>query len=312
MELVPENFPRPPAHPPQTWNAYDDMVTWEKEIGYTGDDLYRDWVASWLCPEYIRTDADSEPAHSASGLSGSTAASEDSERPLGDKNLKKILKKVINKTLDKTLNDTGAADATADLDCSSDKMYITDRANKEDSLHAVSSCDAILQDIYDQHLLNAKDGQNEHGVTLMMQNIPYRWTVEPDLLDLLRQTCEIEHVDYIYLPTTIEGISCRSAQTRNKGYCFIHFSVASTSQAFASQIHDHVFPASSGEKRVIITLAKFQGLRSNLMGVLDIHAKKWRPKDGFAYIRTSKEDLVCVGLLPLRKVVKRCQTMLPA
>merc|ERR550514_1301804 len=57
MERVPENFPRPPADTPQEWNAYDrlgdyydDMVKWEKETAYTGDNLYFDWVASWLNP----------------------------------------------------------------------------------------------------------------------------------------------------------------------------------------------------------------------------------------------------------------------
>merc|ERR1719409_1205603 len=57
MERVPENFPRPPADTPQEWNAYDrlgdyydDMVKWEKETAYTGDNLYFDWVTSWLNP----------------------------------------------------------------------------------------------------------------------------------------------------------------------------------------------------------------------------------------------------------------------
>ena len=50
MELVPENFPRPAADTAQKWNAYDDMVKWEKETAYTGDNLYFDWVTSWLNP----------------------------------------------------------------------------------------------------------------------------------------------------------------------------------------------------------------------------------------------------------------------
>ena len=304
MELVPENFPRPPADPPQTWNAYDDMVTWEKETGYTGDDLYRDWVASWLTLEPIRRDSDSEPAHTDSGLSEFAASPDGSQRQQGDETRKKIL----NKTIKKTLNETGAAEATADLDSSSDKMYITDRANKEDSLRVVSSSEAILQDIYDQHLFNAKGGQNEPGATLMMQNIPYPWMVEPDLLDLLRQTCEMDHVEYIYIPTCTEGINCRSGRSRNRGYCFIHFSVAATAQEFASRTHGHVFPCAPGEKRVVTSMAKFQGLYTNLMNVLDIHAKKskkWRQKNEFAHIRTSKGELVCVGLLPLRNLVRR-------
>ena len=41
---------RPPADPSQKWNGYDDMVKWEKETAYTGDNLYFDWVTSWLNP----------------------------------------------------------------------------------------------------------------------------------------------------------------------------------------------------------------------------------------------------------------------
>ena len=277
MELVPENFPRPPPDPPQTWNAYDDMTKWEKETGYKGDDLYRDWVTSWLMLEPIHTG--SEPALTSNDSSESSAAQQDSEEPLG------------------------VANATADLDCGLEKISTMDCANNESSMTAVSSDESILQDIYDHRIVGGKSGQNERGATVMMQSIPYNLLVEPDLLDLLRQTCEMDHVEYIYIPTCTET---RSGQSRNKGYCFIHFSVAATAQEFASRTHGHVFPCAPGEKRVLInSMAKFQGLYTNLMNVLEIHAKKWRPKNGFAHIRTSKVELVCVGLLPLRNLVKR-------
>ena len=144
----------------------------------------------------------------------------------------------------------------------------------------------------------------------MLRDIPYRLQVEPDLLDLLRQTCEMEHVDYIYLPMNIDmpvrnsDIRMRNSDNkmRNKGYCFIHFSVAATAQAFASRIYDH---AAFGGKHITICRAKFQGLGTNLMNLLDISSKKWRPKNGFAHIRGSKGDLVCVGLSPLRNLLKR-------
>ena len=51
MQLVPDQFPPPPPEPARTWNAYDEMVKWEAETGYTGDNLYLDWVKSWLLPE---------------------------------------------------------------------------------------------------------------------------------------------------------------------------------------------------------------------------------------------------------------------
>ena len=224
---------------------------------------------------------DSEPVHTASAPSEYMASVEHFEGPLG------------------------APISTADLDCGLDKIYIMDCANKESSMTAVSSDESILQDIYDHRIVGGKSGQNERGATVMMQSIP-QLQVEPDLLDLLRQTCEMDHVEYIYIPTCTEGISCRTGRSRNKGYCFVHFSVAATAQEFASRTHGHVFPCAPGEKRVLInSMAKFQGLYTNLMNVLEIHAKKWRPKNGFAHIRTSKGELVCVGLLPLRNLVKR-------
>jgi CDGSH-type Zn-finger protein len=226
----------------------------------------------------------SEPALTSNDSSESSAAQQDSEEPLG------------------------VANATADLDCGLEKISTMDCANNESSMTAVSSDESILQDIYDHRIVGGKSGQNERGATVMMQSIPYQLQVEPDLLDLLRQTCEMDHVEYIYIPTCTEGINCRSGASRNKGYCFVHFSVAATAQEFASRTHGHVFPSAPGEKRVITSMAKFQGLYTNLMNVLEIHAKKWRPKNGFAHIRTSKGELVCVGLLPLRNLVKRRAT----
>ena len=53
MQLVHDQFSPPPPEPARTWNAYDEMVKWEAETGYTGDNLYLDWVKSWLLPEQV-------------------------------------------------------------------------------------------------------------------------------------------------------------------------------------------------------------------------------------------------------------------
>jgi hypothetical protein len=187
-------------------------------------------------------------------------------------------------------------------------------SNRMDSVEAVHSDEATLQDIIDQYLIPGEKEQNERGATLMLRDIPYHLQVEPDLLDLLQQTCEMEHVDYIYLPMNMDSRS--GAQTkkgykkgleRNKGYCFIHFSVAATAQEFASRMHNLLVSDFFGGKRMTTTLAKFQGLATNLMNVLEIStsSSKWRPKAGSAHIRLSKRGLVCVGLLPLRTLLKR-------
>jgi hypothetical protein len=174
------------------------------------------------------------------------------------------------------------------------------------SMKGIHADEAIFKDIYHTYLDGLENAQSETGVTLMLRDIPYRLQVEPHLLDILRQTCNLEHVDYIYLPMTIEGFSTRlNVQTRNKGYCFIHFSVAATAQTFAARVPEYEVQDISGGKSMFTAPAKFQGLGTNLINLLDIGSKKWRPKNGLAHIRISTGELVCVGLLPLRNLVKR-------
>ena len=61
-------------------------------------------------------------------------------------------------------------------------------------------------------------------------------------------------------------------------------------------------------------MAKFQGLSLNLNNLLDIHSKKWRPKNGCAYVRTDS-GLSCVRLFDLRNLAKQyaqfCCTSVP-
>merc|ERR1719506_112783 len=163
-----------------------------------------------------------------------------------------------------------------------------------------------MEDIYHTYLAAGGAGQTDSGVTIMLRDIPYRMQVEPDLFRILRQTANLDHVDYIYLPMTIEGVSTRSnVQPRNKGYCFIHFSVEATAHAFATRVQEYVIPDTFGGKTMFASRAKFQGLSMNLINLLDIQSKKWRPKHGVAYIRDSTGELVCVGLLPLRNLFKK-------
>jgi hypothetical protein len=185
-----------------------------------------------------------------------------------------------------------------------------DRENREQFdagirfMKGILAEDAILKQIYDKYLAAGEHVQDKTGVTLMLRDIPYRWQVDPHLFEIFAQMGELEHVDYIYLPMAIEGFAARSSvQARNKGYCFIHFSVAATAEAFASRISGP--PYTTGGKSMSTHPAKFQGLGSNLINLLDIDSKKWRPKHGIAHIRISKGELVCVGLLALRNLLKR-------
>jgi hypothetical protein len=173
--------------------------------------------------------------------------------------------------------------------------------------HTDDSALLELEDIYQTYLAAGANLQMDGGVTLMLRDIPYRLQVEPDLFHILRQTvADLDHVDYVYLPMTIEGVTTRAnVQPRNKGYCFIHFSVKATADAFAARVQEYTIPASFGGKSMFASRAKFQGLSANLVNLLDIQSKKWRPKHGVAHIRASTGELVCVGLLPLRNLFKK-------
>ena len=89
--------------------------------------------------------------------------------------------------------------------------------------------------------LLGEEGQGRKGVTIMLRDVPYTMRVEPHVFDLLRNTSDLSHVDYIYLPmTTNHG----SDSLRNKGYCFIHFSNNDSAQRFVSRLEHYVLPRS--------------------------------------------------------------------
>jgi hypothetical protein len=163
---------------------------------------------------------------------------------------------------------------------------------------------STIEDIYQTYLTSSANSQNDGGVTIMLRDIPYRLQVEPDLFRILHKTTNLEHIDYVYLPMTIEGVSKYSnVQPRNKGYCFVHFSVEATARLFASRIQEYMIPDTG--KVMFASRAKFQGLSMNLINLLDIQSKKWRPKHGVAHIRASTGALVSVDLLPLRNLYKK-------
>jgi hypothetical protein len=187
-------------------------------------------------------------------------------------------------------------------------------AGYEDSEGAVTG-GAELEKVYQEYLAEgAENTLGDTGVTIMLQDIPYRMQVEPHVMDLLQSTSELNHVDYIYLPMTIA--MKRSTEhgldgARNKGYCFIHFSNSASAERFISRLEHYVLPASvwTPSKTMKAGLAKFQGLSLNLRSLLDIQSKKWRPKNGHVYIRRAGGKLAPYGLLRLRSILKqRCRS----
>jgi hypothetical protein len=162
---------------------------------------------------------------------------------------------------------------------------------------------ADIEKIYEEYLAERVDNALEDmGVTIMLRDIPYRMRVEPHVFDLLKNTSDLNHVDYIYLPLAEPNHGSDGA--RNKGYCFVHFSNKESAVLFVSRLEDYVFSVFPASKMMKAGMAKFQGLSLNLHNVLDIQAKKWRPKKGYAYIRRAGGKLVPYGLLRLRNLVK--------
>lgn len=173
----------------------------------------------------------------------------------------------------------------------------------DEDLESKEAGDDELEKVYEEYLAEGA-GLRDEGVTIMLRDIQYKMDVEPHIFDLLQSTSDLSHVDYIYLPMCLKS---GSDSTRNKGYCFIHFSVRASADLFVSRLEHYVSPDSmlSRGKTMLASLAKFQGLSLNLHNLLDIHSKKWRPKSGHAYIRRPGGPLVRHRLLRLRTLLKQ-------
>lgn len=145
----------------------------------------------------------------------------------------------------------------------------------------------------------------EPGVTLMIHDVPYRFQVEPEMVDLLDDMGVLDSITYCYLPMTSEGYARSTLPTRNKGYCFLHFSDVAMVQKFEHAVANLSLEntAALSGKSMHSSMAKFQGVRMNLTELLDIRSKKWRPKHGLVYIRIGSK-IKPVSLLALRTVLK--------
>jgi hypothetical protein len=179
-------------------------------------------------------------------------------------------------------------------------------AEDDEASQSTEAADAEVK-IYEEYLASGEDlGQESKGITIILRDIPYKMEVETHVFDLLQSTSDLSQVDYIYLPMTNNTDAARNP-SRNKGYCFIHFSDYASAQLFASRLEQYVLPGSlfPSAKTMIAGLAKFQGLSLNLHNLLDVRSKKWRPKNGHAYIRCAGGELTRCRLQQLRGLLKR-------
>jgi hypothetical protein len=192
-----------------------------------------------------------------------------------------------------------AADFRTDDRREQDEGWDDDEAKL--SFSEIAVADEDLMHVFNKVICKPVSERDESGVTVMLRDVPYRFQVMPDLMNMISQLSSLDSVSYIYLPMTISG---PRTQIRNKGYGFIHFTDRRASEDFLKKIDQYEIQETP-EKRMFGSLAKFQGVAANIHNVLDVYSKKWRPKHGMpvAYVRTETE-LACISLLALRTLAK--------
>jgi hypothetical protein len=150
------------------------------------------------------------------------------------------------------------------------------------------------------------------GTTLMCHDLLNKFRVNPDLLQLFEKVGVLDDVVYIYLPLTYlkskQPLNARRP-SRNKGYGFVHFASSTAAATFARLIGevDLVGPG-RGVKQMYTTPAKFQGVSSNLIELLDLENEDWRPKQGCIYVRLDPgRPLQCLGIKSARDFALEAQ-----
>mmetsp|Transcript_20221 Transcript_20221/g.46214 ORF Transcript_20221/g.46214 Transcript_20221/m.46214 type:complete len:216 (-) Transcript_20221:576-1223(-) len=96
------------------------------------------------------------------------------------------------------------------------------------------------------------------GVTMMMQNIPKKYT-QKMLFEMLVSLGLESSVDFFYLPT-----SPRIRKQTNLGYCFINFTSREASERFAAQVEGTALPLYCNKKVLRVCEARVQGFAANI------------------------------------------------
>jgi hypothetical protein len=115
-------------------------------------------------------------------------------------------------------------------------------------------------------------------VTLMLRNIPNKYSQEGLLDDLEEYRCEI---NFLYLPTDFKR-SSNLGRASNLGYAFVNFARAGAAERFVAQYHLQRLPRFPHSPKVLVVqCARVQGLAANIerfrsssvMGVLEENSK---------------------------------------
>jgi hypothetical protein len=180
----------------------------------------------------------------------------------------------------------------------------------------VLSDEDILQGVYHTYFENEDEEclglhYKEIGRTLMVHDLRNKFTIE-DVLGIFDEL-GAEDVDYVFLPLSVwetkKSKNREPRKTRNKAYCFVHFSNKEASQIFVEHLNRYALPkearsdgAEIREKQMSASLAASQGVVPNLLRLMDIHNRKWHPRAGALALRLG-ESLVPVNVPCLRKLL---------
>lgn len=121
-----------------------------------------------------------------------------------------------------------------------------------------------MQMAYSAQMYPVDYGQSNDYTTIMLRNIPNRYTRDM-LMDRLNVSYANEY-DFLYLPIDFSN-GC------NVGYCFINFRTPAICQRFMQEFHGsqskHVLPGFSSSKVCEVRAARVQGRDTNMQNLRD-------------------------------------------
>jgi hypothetical protein len=150
------------------------------------------------------------------------------------------------------------------------------------------------------------------GSTLMVHDLLNKFTID-DVLAIFKDVGATD-LEYVFLPLSTWDTKRQEMRekrkTRNKAYCFAHFSDATAADQFMQQLAAYEFPdqdqaretRQTRTKRMTATPASNQGVVPNLLRLVDLPNRKWHPRAGSLCVRVDG-TMEHVGVLALREML---------
>jgi len=177
----------------------------------------------------------------------------------------------------------------------------------------------IIRGVFSEYFENVDEDFlrkcSSDGRTLMLQDLRNKWSIG-DVLGIFDEL-GAEHVDYVFMPlgvwetkkNKIQGCTKKTRHTtRNKSYCFVHFSDLEASKAFAERLSQYPPPTETRSdeadgmtaRHMSVSIASTQGIVPNLLRLMDLHNKRWHARAGALVLRLGV-TLVPINIAELRK-----------